>query len=296
MITQLGRFSLMSIISNIGDFDKLWIPDITCSEVLNYLSEENINYHFYNTKLGKPINLFELNNFQYDQDIILIVHHFGIIDSYEHLEKKFKEVIYDFTQLNLSPKELFSIPVNSFSSFRKYTRFKYGSFSNQNHNFKKNIKIDLKISLGNIFKNLILGFDLLKFLYNRKQGNDIRVIQPMIGLKEKQIKLTLIETILFKQITWKIRIYSKMVNGLLENMDITILNRSDDSFFALINSDISQTNIDMINNLGFNIYSWPETNSKSHEAANSFNKSYFFINYDIPFLSYLLLKFYRFEK
>ena len=293
MITQLGRFSLTSILKNLGQFNKLWIPDITCAEVLDHLSNENIECQFYKTELGKP-NLNLLKRFHnQNNDIILIVHHFGEIKKYEFLENHFKGIIYDYTQIILTPKELLSIPPNSFSAYRKYTRFYYGSFYKNNFDSKKS-SLDIKISIKNIIKHLILGISPIKFIYNRNQGSTSSSSQLKSMVKYKEIKLSWIELLLFKHLVWKIKLYSKVVNNELEILNIKILNKSKYSFFALVSSDISNSKISKLNNLGFNIYNWPDVSLKSPEAAHNFNKSHYFINYDIPFWSYLWLKIIRF--
>jgi len=160
MIVSFGRLAICEILKQRKSYRFLWIPDITCSEVLNYLENNSVRYRFYYTQPNGSINDSSLFD-SCHEDCLLLVQHFGrITDSNTY---NFQLVIQDFTHVLLSYKSFDSLPENSFTSFRKYTRFKFGGYLRLEK--KQNLISVSSFKKNNVVKYIILSFPFILHIY-----------------------------------------------------------------------------------------------------------------------------------
>ena len=284
MIVSFGRLAICEILKQRNSYRFLWIPDITCSEILDYLENNSVRYRFYYTQSNGSIDDASLTDSRYE-DCLLLVHHFGIKCHYN--TNNFQLVIQDFTHVLLSYKSFASMPPNSFTSFRKYTRFKYGGYLRLEKSFY--IIADSSFKKKNVIKYMILSLPFIQHFYNFKKKSTGSIIDATITDNIDFYYLTKFELVLLDIAFLRIKTYSICIKTYFNLRGIKVY--SSDSFFSIISiSNIDKKQLRWLSILGFDVYRWPSLNKYSHARAVDFSNRHIFIGHDIPYYTFILLK------
>jgi len=284
MIVSFGRLAICEILKQRNSYRFLWIPDITCSEILDYLENNSVRYRFYYTQPNGSIDDASLSDSRHE-DCLLLVHHFG--RKCDCNTNNFQLVIQDFTHVLLSYKSFDSMPENSFTSFRKYTRFKFGGYLR----LEKNVFFiaDASFKNKNIIKYMILSVPFIQHIYNFKKKSFGSIVGATRTGDLSFYYLTKFELVLMDIAFLRIKAYSVCIKTYFNLRGIEV--DSSDSFFSVISiSNIDKKQLRWLSILGFDVYRWPSVNKFSHARAVDFSNRYIFIGHDIPYYTFILLK------
>jgi len=284
MIVSFGRLAICEILKQRKSYRFLWIPDITCSEVLNYLENNSVRYRFYYTQPNGSINDSSLFD-SCHEDCLLLVQHFGrITDSNTY---NFQLVIQDFTHVLLSYKSFDSLPENSFTSFRKYTRFKFGGYLRLEK--KQNLISVSSFKKNNVVKYIILSFPFILHIYNLKKKSTESLENDTRTRDLSFYYLNNLELILMEIAFSRIKKYSSCIKTYFNLRGIEVV--SSESFFSVISiSNIDKKQLRWLSILGFDVYHWPSINKFSHARAVAFSSGNIFVGHDIPYYTFIFLK------
>ena len=290
-----GRKSLTLILSEINNFQVLWIPDLTCSVIILQLELSRINFCYYTTKAGALDENSLKSSVIENNDVLLLTHHFGKVESISsQTRSKFLAVIEDYTQVLLSWRDLRNLPLYSFSSYRKYTNLKMGSLSiiknSNNPHF-----INSSFNIFNVAKSFVLEIDLFKWIYNFVQySNSSNLSNSQIISPEKSnnlYRISFVEILIIKWSCFKLNTTSIYIsNFLFRAFGLSTKNDQYNSFFCYLDSNkISKKQIYLLRILGFRMYIWPELCDSSHANAFKFRENYMILGYDIPLFTFTII-------
>lgn len=224
MIVSLGRLAIGEILKQRNSYGFLWIPDITCSEILDYLVGSSVRFRFYYTQPNGSIIDASLSDSRYE-DCLLLVHHFGRKCDFDI--KKFQLVIQDFTHVLLSYKSFDRMPENSFTSFRKYTRFRFGGYVRLEKKF--DLIVTSSFKYNNIIKYMILSVPFVQHIYNFRKKSSGVIVGSKITSNFNFYYLTKFELILMDIAFKRIKAYGFCIKTFLNLQGIVV--DSSDSFF-----------------------------------------------------------------